>query len=61
METCFGVAGKVGRNARVADASEGVAYRVMDVVEPIWDVAGCCEVGYRWCDGFPEGAGCVED
>lgn len=61
VEACFGIAGKVGGNARVADSSVGVADGIMDVVEPVWNVAGCCKVGYGWCDRFPEGAGRVED
>lgn len=61
MKACFGIAGKVGGNARVADSGVGVAYRIVDVVEPVGNVAGCCEVGYGRCDRFPEGAGRVED
>ena len=33
----------------------------MDVVEPVWDVSGSCEVGYGWCDRFPDGACRIKD
>ena len=61
MQAGFGVAGERGGQARVADPGVAVAEGVVDVVEPVRDVAWGGEVGDRWGEGFPDGAGCVED
>lgn len=61
MQAGFGVAGERGGQARVADPGVAVAEGVVDVVEPVRDVAWGGEVGDWWGEGFPDGAGCVED
>jgi hypothetical protein len=33
----------------------------VDVVEPVWDVSGSCEVWYGWCEWFPDVTSRVED